>query len=135
MRKTFTIFFLTIFLFFALIMFILSTIGFESNRFNNLIKNKINNFYKNVDLNLKTVKFKLDLKELSLFLETSNPNINFRNAIIPAERIKVYLDFTSFLKFEPKIDKINLAINEIDIYELKKILVVLKPSNYKIYFN
>tara|TARA_E500000178_G_scaffold336100_1_gene373698 strand:+ start:3437 stop:5617 length:2181 start_codon:yes stop_codon:yes gene_type:complete len=131
MRKTFTIFFLTIFLFFALIMFILSTIGFESNRFNNLIKNKINNFYKNVDLNLKTVKFKLDLKELSLFLETSNPNINFRNAIIPAERIKVYLDFTSFLKFEPKIDKINLAINEIDIYELKKILVVLKPSNFK----
>ena len=135
MRKTFTFLFSTIFLFFALFMLILSTIGFETKRFNYLIKNKINDSYKNIDLNLNTIKFKLDLKELSLFLETSNPKINFRNAIIPTESIKVYLDFTSLLKSNPKINKINLALNEIDIYELKKILVVLKPSNFRSFVN
>ena len=77
MRKTFTFLFSTIFLFFALFMLILSTIGFETKRFNYLIKNKINDSYKNIDLNLNTIKFKLDLKELSLFLETSNPILVF----------------------------------------------------------
>ena len=39
------------------------------------------------------------------------------------------------MKSNPKINKINLALNEIDIYELKKILVVLKPSNFRSFVN
>ena len=62
-----------------LLAIILSTIGFETNKFNNLISKKINLLDNNVDLQLISVKFKLDIKEISLFLETTNPQINYRN--------------------------------------------------------
>ena len=65
------------FLFFYNFVFsILSTIGIETNKFNKLISNKIAKT-KNIDLNLKTVNFKLDLSEISLFIETQNPKINY----------------------------------------------------------
>ena len=31
-----------------------------------------------LDLILNTIKFKLDIKEISLFLEAKNPSINFK---------------------------------------------------------
>ena len=90
------LFFLIFFVFTALI-FILSTFGIETNKFNNLIAQKVyqNN---NVELKLKTIKFKLDLKELSLFLETFNPRINYRKIIIPVQNVKVYVDFIPLIK-------------------------------------
>ena len=42
--------------------------------------------------------FKIDLKELSLFLETQKPEISFRGVSLPAQNIKVYLDFLSLIK-------------------------------------
>ena len=72
---------------------LLSTIGIETNRFNNFISNKIIQNNNNIDLKLTTVNFKLDLKEIGLFLETKNPQINYRDVLIPAENIKVYIDF------------------------------------------
>ena len=65
----------------------LSTIGIETNKFNKLISEKVSQT-KNIFLELKTIKFKIDLKELSLFLETQNPIINYRNIYIPAKMLK-----------------------------------------------
>ena len=48
---------------------ILSSIGFETNKFNNLISDKVYQS-KNIILKLETINFKLDPQELSLFLET-----------------------------------------------------------------
>ena len=58
---------------------ILSTIGIETNSFNNIISKKIKE--NNVDFKVKieTIKFKLDIKEVKLFLETKNPKISYRN--------------------------------------------------------
>ncbi len=108
---------------------ILSTIGVETKRFNSLISNKINANNNNFKIRLITVKFKLDLKEISLFLETNNPLINYRDATIPAENIKVYVNFFSILKSEAKINKINLTFKQLNIEELKKLSVIFKPSN------
>ena len=44
---------------------ILSTIGIETNKLNDLIINKVNNTKKNINLSLNSIKFKLDPKELS----------------------------------------------------------------------
>ena len=73
--------------------------------FNNLISQKINSSNKNIKLNINTIKFKLDIKEISLFLETNNPQINYRKTSIPAKNIKVYIDFVSLLRNETKIKK------------------------------
>ena len=84
----------------------LATVGIETSRFNKLISEKITKA-KNIDIKLNTIKFKLDPKELSLFLETSEPRINYKNLEIPANYVKVYIDFLSLLKTNLKIEKIH----------------------------
>ena len=108
---------------------ILSTIGIETSRFNNLISKKINQTNNDINLKLTTIKFKLDIKEISLFLETVNPLIDYQDIVIPTKNIKVYIDFLTLIKSDLRIKKINLTLNQLDIVQLKKISATLKPSN------
>ena len=41
------------------------------------------------------------------------------------------MEFISLLKSKPKIKKINIALNELDISELNKLSQFIKPSNLK----
>jgi hypothetical protein len=123
-----------IFILISLIM-LLSTIGIETNKFNSFISNKIIQNNNNIDLKLTAVNFKLDLKEISLFLETKNPQINYRDVLIPAENIKVYIDFLSLIKSKPNIRKVNLVLRSLDIEQFKKISVIFKPSNFTSFLN
>ena len=113
-----------------LIITILSTIGLQTNKFNKLISDKISQT-KNINLNLDTIKFKLNPKELSLFLETKNPKITFRETKIPTKNIKVFIDFISIIKSNPKIESVSLILEELDINQLKEFSKIIKPSNFK----
>ena len=113
---------------------ILSTVGIETDKFNKFISNKIAES-KNVDLNLQTVSFKLDLSEISLFIETQNPKINYLNQDIPTKNIKVYVDFLSILKTDLKINKVNISLGELNYTELKELSKFIKPSNFKNFLN
>ena len=134
MKKIITNFILTIFFLFILLITVLSTIGIETNRFNNIITNKVAQS-KKIDLKLDTIKFKLDLKELSLFVETHNPKIDYKNILIPVQSLRVYIDFLSILKSNPKIKNINLSLKELDITQINKLSLVIKPSNFKSFLN
>ena len=114
---------------------ILTTIGIETNKFNNFISKRINQTNNNLDVQLSTIKFKLDIQEISLFLETKSPQINYKNVTLPAKIIKVYVDFISIFKSEPKIEKVYLASEDLDIKKLKKISTIFKPSNLKSFVN
>ena len=114
---------------FLIVGVILSTFGIETKKFNNFISAKINQNNSDINVKLNTIKFKLDVNEISLFLETNNPNINYRETLVPATNIKVYMDFISLIKNDPKIKKINIIFNQLDISQLKKISKELKPSN------
>ena len=105
MKKYF--FTLSIFLLLSVILFltILTTIGIETDKFNKIITEKINENNDKISLKLKTIKFKFDIKEISLFLETNNPRIFYRKTSIPAKNIKVYIDFLSIFKSEAEIKK------------------------------
>ena len=124
--------FLTVLIFFMVGMtsavIVLSTIGIETSKFNNFISQKINQINKQINLELISVKFKIDIKELSLFLGTKNPNLKYRDVDIPTKNIKVYFDFLSFLKSEPEIKKV-IVMQQINIDQLKKLSVSSKPSN------
>ena len=130
---------LTLILFFtismSILIILLSTLGIETSRFNSFISQKINKSHDNLSVNLLTIKFKLDIKEFSLFLETTNPSINYRKISIPTNNIKVYIDFLSLLKTDPKIEKINLTLKQIDINQLKDLSSVIKPSNLRSFIN
>ncbi len=134
MRKIIFNFILIIVFLFVILISILSTIGVETNKFNKIISDKASET-KSVDLKLKTINFKIDLKELSLFLETQKPEISFRGVSLPAQNIKVYLDFLSLIKSDLKIKKASLVLYELDISQLNKLSIVIKPSNFKSLLN
>jgi hypothetical protein len=122
--------FLFLFFLFISLIIILSTIGIETSKFNKLISEKASET-NNIKLNLNTIKFKLDPKDVSLFLETQNPKINYKNIVIPVENIKVYIDFFSLLYSDPKIRKTNIFLKELDVINLNKLSSLIKPSNFK----
>ena len=117
-----------------IIIFTLSTIGIETNKFNRLIINKASQT-KNINLDLDTIKFKIDPKELSLFLETQNPKIIYSEIPIPVNNIKVYIDFISLLKSNLKVIKISIFLKELEINQLSKFSKIMKPSNFKSILN
>ncbi len=122
--------------FFFLIIFLttLATIGIETNKFNKLIIDRVSKT-KNVNLDLFTIKFKLDPKELSLFLETEAPKINYKGLSIPVHSIKVYIDFLALLKSDLVTKKINVILEEINISQLNKLTKIIKPSTFKSFLN
>ena len=61
---------------------------------------------------LNEIKFKFDIKEISLFLETSKPQIKYFDADIPIKSIKVYIDFSSLYKASVRIKKIYLSLEK-----------------------
>ena len=126
----------SLFLLFLLIsiIVILSTIGFETNKFNKLISDKTSQA-KNIYLKLDTIKFKINLRELNLFLDTKKPEIIYKEVSLPTQNIKVFIDFISLLKSDPKIEKIIINLEELDITQLNKLSTLIKPSNFKSLIN
>ncbi len=119
---------------FSILIAILSTIGIETNKFNKLISDKVSET-KSINLKLETINFKIDLKELSLFLETKKPEILYRGVSVPVQNVKVYLDFLSFIKSDLKIKKASLILQELDVTQLNKLSMMIKPSNFKSLLN
>ena len=135
MKKFFNALLLLIFFSLISIITILSTIGVETNKFNNLIIKKINQSNNNINLELNTIKFRLDLKNVSLFLNSTKPMLYYYDTAVPAKNIRVYVDFLSILKKKIEIKKITLSLDVIDINQLKKLSIFLKPSNFKSFVN
>ena len=135
MRKTLKIFILFLLISIFLLLGILSTNGIQTGKFNDLIYQRINDSDYNVKTRLNDIKFKLDIKELSLFLETKNPVIIYRNTPIPTSDLKVYIDFLSILKNDTKIKKIIFVLDQINIESLKKLSLGFKPSNFNSFIN
>ena len=81
---------LIIFLITSLITVLIST-GVETNKFNNLISKKIEENNQNISLEFKKIKFKFDIKNFSLFLNTNDPIIYYKEVKIPLKNIKFIL--------------------------------------------
>ena len=123
---------------FIFLLIILATTGVETNKFNSFISEKVFQI-KKINLELKTIKFKIDPKELSLFLETQNPKINYKENLIPAKNIKVYIDFLPLIKsnikretlvLKGKIQNYVLCLRKYSV-EVNHCAVVYKQSSYR----
>ena len=94
MKKIFLNFIIIIILSIISLITVISIIGIETTKFNNIISQKIKDTNNNLEIKLNTIKFKLDIKQVSLFLETKNPIISYREVLIPAQNIKFTLIFS-----------------------------------------
>ena len=113
----------------------MSTTGIETKKFNDLISNKIYQTNSEFNLRLNKIKFKIDIKKLSLFLQTNNPQINYRETVIPIKNIKVFIDFGSILTSDLQIKKINVVLEDLEIKEFKNLSSNFKPSNFNSFIN
>ena len=119
----------------TLLIVVLSFRGIETTKFNDLISNKIPQTDNNFKIKFKSIKFRIDIKELSLFLNTKSPKISYRDKSIPIKHINVYLNFKSFFGSDSKIEKINVVFKEINVDQLKQLSSIFKPSNFKSIIN
>ncbi len=134
MKKLFSRIIILIFLSIIIVLGILSTTGIKTKKFNKFISDKTYQS-KNINLELNEIKFKLDPKDLSLFLATKNPIITYKEISIPVDDIKIYFDFISLFDSNPVIKKTNVNLKELDIVQLNKLSNIIKPSNLKSLLN
>ena len=73
MKKLFFITTIIFFIALALLIFLMSTIGLETNKFNEFISDKAIENNKDISIKLEKVKFKLNIKDFDLYLETKKP--------------------------------------------------------------
>ncbi len=121
-------------LFIALTLAYLSFFGHETKKFNSILENKIITNVSNTEINLNKIKIKIDIKNLSFFVTTLNPKIKYFDNQVDIKKIDAYINLKSLLTGKPKIDKINIASNEINVSEIKGIVKYQKPSNAKKFF-
>ena len=131
MKKIIVSLFVLIFLTVFLLLTFLSTKGYETDRFNSFISKKIKDNAENLEVDLEKIKVKLDLKKFNVFLSTNNPKIKYQNVNLPINKTDFYFDFFSIFTEEIFINRVNFSFNDLNISELKKLIVRTKPSNIK----
>ena len=122
--------FLTFFLIIGIIIY-LSTIGYQTSQFNNLIYERIKLLNNNLSLDIKKIKIKLNIKNFTLYLSTKEPNIIFNQVSIPIAELKSFIDLKSLIRKNILITKVSININDVDYNNIEKILKISKPSNLK----
>ena len=100
MRKFYYFLYFVLFLL-SITVFFLSTTGYETKRFNNLINNKLQNIDEKISLELNEIKLKLDIKKLN-FLSTENLKINYNKTPVALQQVKIYFDLISLLEKIPE---------------------------------
>ena len=117
-------------LIFILIIFIayLSIFGIKTNKFNDKIINKVSELNKKINLDLKTVKILLDIKDLALEIKINKPNIIFENQKLPLEYVKTSISIKSFIKNEFSVNNLNISTKEIKLNNIISLARSFKNS-------
>ena len=111
---------------FSLIIFF-SYVGLETNRFNELIKNRANEINQNVKLEFKKAKINLDLTELDFVVKLKNPKVLIKNNEINLSRLDLFLSIKSFFSSDFLLKKAEVAFVKNDIKDLTKITNIFLP--------
>tara|TARA_Y100001970_G_scaffold12358_1_gene14112 strand:- start:1166 stop:3751 length:2586 start_codon:yes stop_codon:yes gene_type:complete len=100
----------------------LSFYGIKTERFNNLIIDKIKSIDSKIKLDIKDVFLKLDIKERSIKIYTENSKLNFENKYINFSKIDLNLDFLKYLKKENSIKTVKISIKKNKINKITDFL-------------
>ena len=101
-----------------LVIFYLSIFGFSTERLNNKIKTEILNINNEVNLELKNVKFLLNLSNLSLNVKTFGPEVFFNNHQLKLEYIKTNISLKSFINDEFSIENLQISTKAIKLNDI-----------------
>ena len=128
MKKFFISLTFLIFLTISILILYLSFYGYQTDRFNEIIKTEIEKNQKIINLDFKKTSFLLDIKKINLLVKFIDPKIEYKSIEIPIKSLKANLDFVLLIKNEVGIRDVELETNYLDIDLLKPQMLNLSKS-------
>ncbi len=120
MRKFLLKFLITIAILIFLPIIYLSTIGIETESFNEQIKNKVNEGNKNLQINLKKIKLKLDPLRLKFNAKTVGATVYYYNKPLELEYISTQVSLASIIKNRIVSSNFEIASKSLPLGDLIK---------------
>ena len=102
----------------TLLIVYLSIFGLETYRLNSLIKNKINQFDKNIEVELKKIRLTLNPLNLEVNVKTISPNVFYNKKIIKLEYIQTQISLISLIKNQIVSSKLKISTKSISLKDL-----------------
>ena len=112
----------------ALVFIYLSTFGVNTTKFNNLIKGKILDYDKRINLDLKAIKITLNLKDFKANITTLDTKIIFDNKEIELESLKTKISLLELYKNQFPIDNLKVKSKSIKAKNFVSFIRFLKDD-------
>ncbi len=106
----------------------LSTVGIETDKFNDQIKKRISLINKKIDIDLKKIKLTLDPLELKIYAKTVGTTVYFSKRPLALESIKTQVSLSSLIK--NKISSSNIEVQTKSIL-LNDLIKFIRTTNNK----
>ena len=108
----------------------LSYFGINTDKFDDLIKTKANEFNRYVKLEFQKTKIYLNSKELNLVVRLQNPKILIRSNEISLSKLDLFLSLKSFFSSDFLLKRAEVAFVRNDIKDLTKITNIFLPKTH-----
>ncbi len=105
-----------------------STVGIETDKFNDQIKKRISLINKKIDIDLKKIKLTLDPFKLKIYAKTVGPTVYFSKKSLALESIKTQVSLSSLIK--NKISSSNIEVKTKSIL-LNDLIKFIRTTNNK----
>ncbi len=106
----------------------LSTVGIETDNFNDQIKKRISQINKKIDIDLKKIKLTLDPFKLKIYAKTVGTTVYFLKRPLALESIKTQVSLSSLIK--NKISSSNIEVKTKSIL-LNDLIKFMRTTNNK----
>jgi len=128
MAKLFIKLILFITIVFSGVIIFLTSVGYETGKFDSLIKEKVNNLNKNVQLEFKKTKIFLDPIELNLVAKLQNTKVLIRGNAIDLSNFDLYLSLKALFTSSFLLEKAEIGFFENNIKDLTKVTNIIIPK-------
>ena len=102
----------------SLLIIYLSIFGLETDRLNSLIKNKINQLDKNIEVELKKIRLTLNPLNFKVNAKTISPNVFYKKKIVKLEYIQTQISLISLIKNQIVSSKLKISTKSISLKDL-----------------
>ena len=111
---------------FVVLTIYLSTVGIETDKFNDQIKKRILLINKKIDIDLKKIKFILDPFKQKIYAKTVGTTVYFSKRTLALESIKTQVSLSSLIK--NKISSSNIEVKSKSIL-LNDLIKFIRTTN------
>jgi len=121
-------YFIIFLIFLLLIIIYLAYFGIETDKFDQLIKQKVNESNQYVELDFNKTKIHLNVRQLNIFIKIQDPKILIKGNEIKLSKIDLILSLESLYKTKVILKKIEIGFKKNNINDLAKVTNIYLPK-------